>query len=165
VLSCAEMPLLQFFPRRCALALTLSAAVLVSSARGAPIGALVVDRAWTRPAPAGANDAGYLTITNRGRSADVLLTVATPVAKVASIHESRMVGAVMTMRPLRFVAIAAGATVSLHPGGIHLMLEHLNRPLEAGAQVPAILTFARAGRVRIQLRIGAGPSGATMPGM
>jgi hypothetical protein len=153
-----------FVPRRSALAATLSAAFLVSPAHGRAA-VLWIDQAWARPAPAGASDAGYLTITNRGRAPDVLIGVSVAASRAASIHQSRLVGGMMTMRPLRSVTIAPGATVRLEPGGLHLMLEHLKRPLTPGAQVPAILTFARAGRVRVQLQIGAGPPGAAMPGM
>jgi len=126
------------------------------------IRALTIDRAWTRPAAVGANGAGYLTITNRGNAADALISVATADASSASIHESRMVGQVMTMRPITALPIAAGASVSLRPGGLHLMFERLSRSLKVGESLPAVLTFARAGRVEVRFQVWAGPA---MPAM
>ncbi len=47
------------------------------------------------------------------------------------------------------IDIAAGATVSLQPGGYHLMLTGLKSPLTAGMHFPLTLTFAKAGRVTV----------------
>ena len=105
---------------------------------------------WTRPAAAGMNAAGYGAITNRGRAADRLIAAASPVASKVSIHESRSDHGVMSMRALSGVAVPAGSTVTLAPGGLHLMLEGLKRPLNAGGRVPITLTFVKAGAVRAE---------------
>ena len=122
--------------------------------------------AWTRPAAAGINGAGYLILTNRGRLADSLIGVSSPAAARGSIHRSAMAaGGVITMRDLPSLAIAPGATVKFAPGGLHLMLEGLKRPLKAGDTVPAVLTFARAGRVTVTFTVRAGAPDLSMPGM
>ena len=127
--------------------------------------ALRLEHGWTRPGATGANGAGYLTITNRGNAADTLIAATTPYATRTSIHQSAMVGQVMTMRTLRTLPIPPGAAVNLRPGGLHLMFERLNRPLKIGEEVPAVLTFARAGRVRVRFHVVVGPAGGAMPGM
>ena len=101
--------------------LVLALALLAAGA-SAPAPRLTVSGAWTRPAGAGMNGAGYLTIVNQGRNADRLIGAASPVAKTVSIHQSRQIGAMMTMRPMASIDVAGGARVSLAPGGLHLML-------------------------------------------
>ncbi len=137
----------------------------------APMGALAqppaiaVTGAWTRPAAAGLNAAGYLTIANKGAQADRLLGAASPVAATVTLHESRSVGGMMTMRPVAALAIPPGGSVALAPGRYHLMLEGLKRPLVSGQRAPLTLTFAHAGPVKIELEVRDGPPAPPMAGM
>jgi len=121
----------------------------------APAMPIAVVGAWIRPAQAGMNGAGYLTLVNRGRLADRLIAASSPVAAQVSLHRSLQVGGVMTMRAVPVLEVAAGARVSFAPGGLHLMLEGLRRPLTSGQSVPVSLVFARAGRVRATLTVAA----------
>ena len=124
-------------------------------------GDLAIDHPWSRPAGAGMNGAGYLKVTNAGKAADVLLAVETPVAARAEIHRGSSVGGVMRMTKLsRGLVVPAGATVVLAPGGNHLMLLKLKRPLKIGDKVPATLVFKRAGRVKVSFSVQAAPAGA-----
>ncbi len=154
------------FSRRVALAagfaLALAGAPVV---QGAVSGPLTVADAWTRPAAAGQTGAGYLSITNRGRAADRLIAATSPAAAAVSIHESRMVGSVATMRALNGAAIPGKATVAFRPGGLHLMLEGLRRPLKAGERVAVTLVFVRAGRRLVAFQVRDGPPAPAMPGM
>lgn len=132
----------------------------VGAARATPI---EVAGAWIRPAQAGMNGAGYMTLVNRGRLADRLIGASSPAAAQVSLHRSLEIGGVMTMRAVPVLDLGRGARVSFAPGGLHLMLEGLRRPLLPGQSVPVSLIFARAGRVRVTLivRVGA----PAMPGM
>ncbi len=144
------------------LAVGLASAVLTLGAAARPI---MVSGAWTRPAPAGGNAAVYLTLTNAGRAGDALTAVASPDAARASLHESRMVGQVMTMRALPSVAIAPGASARFLPGGRHVMVEALKRPLKAGGRLTLILTFQHAGAVRVSVPARAAAPPDPMAGM
>jgi len=95
----------------------------------------------------------YLAITNHGKSPDSLIAASSPAAARVEIHESRIVDGVARMRPLTQVAIAAGATVKIEPGGIHLMLVDLKSPLTAGKPVPLTLEFRGAGRITVNLSV------------
>ena len=64
----------------------------------------------------------YLSITNAGRKADLLIAVSTPIARKAEIHESRLVQGMVEMRPVASVACPPGVTVKIEPGGLHVML-------------------------------------------
>jgi periplasmic copper chaperone A len=116
-------------------------------------GALSIAGGWTRPTALGANGAGYLVIANRGAAAETLTGAASPLAVAVSIHQSRMQGSVMTMRAVATLTIPAHRSVSFAPGGYHLMLEGLKRPLKAGDKVPVTLTFARTGALRVLLDV------------
>ncbi len=119
-----------------------------------------LENAFTRSAPAGGVGAFYVTIVNTG-AADRLVAVASPVAGKAELHESVSVGGVMRMRGVADLAIPAGGTVKLAPGGYHVMLIALTQPLTVGQSVPVTLTFEKAGAV--EARASVAKPGAIAP--
>ncbi|MEC7761703.1 MAG: copper chaperone PCu(A)C [Pseudomonadota bacterium] len=99
---------------------------------------------------------GFMTITNTGDTDDRLIGAASEVADRMEIHEMAMDGDVMRMRELADgLAIPAGETVELKPGGYHLMFMDLSEPLVEGETVEVTLTFENAGEVVFPLSIGA----------
>ncbi len=130
-------------------------------------GGIEVRRPWTRPAQAGMNGVGYLTVTNVGTKAVKLAAVESPAAKSVTIHQSSMAGGVMSMRPVTGgLTIAPGATVAFAPGGYHLMLTGLTSAQTLGGKVPLTLVFDGGRRMRIDLSVEAGaPKVDPMAGM
>ena len=124
-------------------------------------GNLAVQRPWTRAAGQGATGAGFMDIANRGAAADRLLSASSPVARAAEMHTMVRDGEVMRMRHVEAIQVPAGQTVTLRPGGLHLMLVGLSRPLREGETVPVTLRFERAGEVRVDLAVQA--AGAREP--
>ena len=125
---------------------------------GAPVtvGDLEISGAFTRAtlpnAPVGG---GYFTITNKGAADDRLVSVSTPAAGTSQIHQMKMDGDVMKMNALPDgLVIPAGQSVSLEPGGYHLMFMDLTRPLVEGQSITVTLTFEKAGAVEVQVPIG-----------
>jgi len=118
-------------------------------------GDLVISSAWSRVTPAGAGvGAGYLTIANKGTSAERLVSFTTDLAGQPEVHEMTNEGGVMKMRPLtKGLVIPAGATVKLEPGGYHLMLLQLKKPLAAGQRFKATLVFEKAGPVEVEFEV------------
>ncbi len=110
-----------------------------------------------RPAAAGGVTAGYVTLTNRAGLPDRLTGASSPAAARVGLHESRMSGSMSSMRPLAFVAIAGHGAVAFAPGGKHLMIEGLRRPLRLGETVPITLDLDRAGSVRVRFQVRATP--------
>jgi len=144
--------------------LIAAALVAASSAHAAPTyrqGTLEVDWPWSRPAAAGMTGAGFMTLTNRGKAADTLVSVQSPVARKVEVHRSSMAGGVMSMQRQDRVAIPAGRTVTFGPGGYHLMLIGLVRPLKAGDRAPATLTFASGAKIKVVFAVGTGAAPAT----
>jgi hypothetical protein len=142
------------FSRRATLVSLLVLAVGAADARPAPNAPITIRQAWTRPTPAGMNAAGYLTIINASPFPDRLTSAASPAAAKVSLHQSRQQGGVMIMLAVPAVRAPARGQVNFAPGGYHLMLEHLARPLRLGQRVPVTLTFDRAGPVGAQLEVG-----------
>jgi copper(I)-binding protein len=70
-----------------------------------------------------------------------LVAAASPVAKIVEIHEMKMEGGMMKMNAVDKVALPAGKPVDLKPGGYHVMLMDLVKPLQDGDTVPLQLTF------------------------
>lgn len=119
------------------------------------LGDLVISSAFARAtlpnAPVGG---GYVTITNNGSTDDRLVGAESPVAGDVQIHEMIMDGDMMKMRELADgLPVPAGGTVTLKPGGLHLMFMQLREPLVEGGSVSVTLTFEKAGTVTVELGI------------
>jgi hypothetical protein len=69
------------------------------------------------------------------------------------IHESQLAGGIATMRAHEPLTVAAGASVELRPGGLHVMLHDLAHPLAVDEQVPLELLLAGGGRVALNARV------------
>jgi copper(I)-binding protein len=133
-------------------------AVLATPVLAAGAGPILITGAWTRPVASGQTDAGYLTITNSGKTADRLLSATSPRAGKIEMHLSAMVGDMSTMKPVAAgLALAPGQTVRFEPGGYHLMLEGLKSEEKLGGAVPVTLTFAKAGKIKVAFAVAAGP--------
>jgi hypothetical protein len=124
-------------------------------------GRLTLQHPWTR-ATTGQVGAGFVEIVNAGKAPDQLLSASSTAADKVEIHTMTMDNGIMRMRPLPGgIAVPAGKTASLKPGGNHIMLIGLKAPLVEGALVPLTLNFAKAGPVKVQLKVEA--AGATEP--
>lgn len=77
-----------------------------------------------------------------------LIGASTPAAGVVEIHNMKMENGVMRMFPVAGVDVPAGKSVKLAPGGYHVMMMNLRRPLTAGEKVPLTLTFELADKKR-----------------
>ena len=108
--------------------------------------ALTVEDAWIRATPAVDVAAAYLTLHNSGTRPVVVSAVRSPVAAAAMIHETTMVNGQSRMRAHEPLRIAPGETVRFAPGGLHIMLHTLARPLADGEEVPLLLLLDGGGQ-------------------
>lgn len=72
----------------------------------------------------------------------------------SSMHDSDgMTGesgsTMMGMKEVESIEIPAGESVTLEPGGFHIMLMDLKGQIEAGDTIPVTLTFEKAGTVEV----------------
>ena len=137
--------------------LVLLAAVGQSMAPAADYSAgdLQVREPWSRPTPPAASvGVVYFSVENRGRKADRLLGISSPVADKVEMHETRMHQGAVEMRAVTTVECPPGVTLKSEPGGLHVMLIGLIHPLVAGAKFPMALRFRDAGIIDVQVLVG-----------
>ena len=114
-----------------------AAAALLAIAASAHAQTTIKD-AWVRGTVAQQKASGafmHITSAQGGK----LLSVSSPVAGVAEIHEMAMQGDMMRMRAVPALELPAGKAVELKPGGYHLMLMDLKTSSSAGETVPLTL--------------------------
>ena len=119
-----------------------------------------VDESWARAMPlleegggGMTNSAVYLVVQNNGDAADWLRSAETSVASRVEVHESKMVDDVMRMRRIDGLEVPPRGTVELRPGGIHLMLLGLTRPLVEGEEFDLTLNFEGSGDLTVTVPI------------
>ncbi|MBI2255729.1 MAG: copper chaperone PCu(A)C [Proteobacteria bacterium] len=127
----------------------------LATAHEQKLGALVLHHAWSRATPAGAKTgAAYVKIENTGDTADQLLSVSADIAAMTEVHQMTMENDMMKMGPAGVVDIPPHGVVELKPHGLHIMLMGLKKPLTEGDTFPVTLTFAKAGKVDLQIVVG-----------
>jgi copper(I)-binding protein len=101
---------------------------------------VAISHAWARATAPGQDvGAAYLELKS---AIDLTLTKAeSPAASSVEVHKMSMKDGVMEMRMLETLELPAGQTVKLEPGGFHLMLFDLKKPLKAGENMRMTLHF------------------------
>ena len=124
-----------------------------------------VKDAWVRGTVEQQKASGaFMQITSS--SGGKLLSVSTPLAGVAEVHEMAMEGTTMRMRAVASLELPAGRAVELKPGGYHVMLMDLKQQLKAGDTVPlSLVVEGKDGkRETLQLQAPVRALGAPEPG-
>ncbi|MBL0373848.1 DUF1775 domain-containing protein [Rhizobium sp. KVB221] len=131
-----EMKAAEFSPVKVG-ALELSAAFIKAMTPGQPVGG------------------GFVTIANNGKTDDRLVSVSPASgADHVELHEMKVDGDVMRMRKLNDgIALPAGKTTEMKPGGLHMMFMGVKKPFMAGDTVKATFVFEKAGTVEIEIPV------------
>ena len=134
--------------------------LLASCDGGGPPDIQIAD-AWARETVAGqSGTAGYVTIANRGTGDDRLIGITARAPVTAMLHETSTRSGISSMRALpNGVAIPAGGTVSLKPGGGHVMISGLTAPLRQGDALKLTLRFERSGERPVDFKIAPAAAG------
>ena len=143
------------------LVLAAAIAAFVSApafAEDVQLGSLTISGAFAR-ASAGMAKAGggFMMIMNKG-DADKLIAASAEISEKTELHTHIMDGDVMRMRAVEHIDVPAKGHVELKPGGYHVMFIGLKHPLEEGQSVPVELSFEKAGKVTVDVKVG--PVGA-----
>lgn len=138
---------------------------LLASAHDYRVGELQIEHPWSRAMPPVApTAAAYFVVHNQGLEADRLLSVQTPVAAKAEMHEHMHADGLMKMQQVQNVAIPAGGAVKFEPMGYHVMLFGLQQQAKEGERFPLTLTFEKAGKVEVQVVVlTEAPAATTAP--
>ncbi len=97
--------------------------------------------------------AAYVTIANTGSVPDTLVGASSPVCRTTEVHEMIDVDGVKTMRSADHLPIPPSGSVSLKPGGTHIMLMNLKKSLRKKDSVDVVLHFARSGNVPLRMLV------------
>jgi copper(I)-binding protein len=101
---------------------------------------VVVSNAWVRATvPAQKATGAFMRL--QARTDSKLVAASSPVAGVVEVHEMAMEHEVMRMRQIRYLALPAGKSVELGPGGYHIMLLELKHQVREGDKVPLSLVI------------------------
>jgi copper(I)-binding protein len=118
------------------------------------VAAVTATDAWVRgTVPAQKTTGAFLTLESTEDAK--LVAVTTPAAKSAEIHESQQMQGMMHMHAVDEVPLPAGKRVELKPGGFHLMLVDLSKPLAEGDSVPLTLTIEDKHGKRTKVEVSA----------
>ncbi len=109
-------------------------------------------------APVGA---AFMTIDNHSDQADRLIGAQSPIAEVAELHAHIHVGDVMRMVKVDAIDLPAHGQLTLEPGGYHVMLINLKKPLVAGQTLPLTVAFEHAGTMDITVNIKSSDAGTS----
>lgn len=103
----------------------------------------------------GKTAAGYFAITNTGTTTDSLVAIRSALPR-SEVHQTTTdAQGVARMAPMAELALPPGATVTLEPGGMHVMFMGLDHPLAAGDHLAATLVFAKAGELPVDFHVEA----------
>ena len=137
----------------------LLAALLLGACAKAPEGKpdIKVEGAWARETIAGqTGTAAYMTIANSGQGEDRLLSVSAEPPVSAMVHQTTNEGGVSRMRPFEDgLPIAARKSVTLQPGGAHVMVMGVTAPLKPGDTLKLKLRFERSGEKSVDAPVTA----------
>ena len=131
----------------------IGAALTLASATAAHAQVTVKDP-WVRGTVASQKATGafmQLTTTEAVR----LVEAKSGAAKIVEIHEMRMEGDRMMMQAVPGLDLVPGKTLELKPGGYHVMLIDVVKPLNAGDKVPLTLVLEGKDKKRIQVDVSA----------
>ena len=119
-------------------------------------GQLAIAHPWSMELPPNAPTvAAYFVIKNGGADADRLLSVDSPIAGTAQLHEHVHQDGLMKMQQVDTVSIPANGTVTFAPMAYHVMLLDLKdrSTLTTGQRFPLILHFEKAGDVTVEVAV------------
>jgi len=113
-----------------------------SAAESGPADTIYATEPFARAVPPGQpNSAVFMQLSNAGDEDRALVAAASPAAEVVELHTHRMEDGMMKMRRIERIALPARETVTLQPGGLHVMLIGLTEQLQPGGEIAVTLTF------------------------
>ena len=146
-----------------------AAAIISQAAHAEPVAMgtvkspVTVSEIWVRPTvPGGDVSAAYMKI--KSSVLVKLIKVDSPAAGNIEIHNMNMKDGVMEMKAVDAIEVPANKMVALKPGGYHVMLMMLSKPINKGDNVPLKLTFEGADKKAFTIGVNAkagAPSDAT----
>lgn len=134
-------------PRRASRAVSTALVGLAAMTFAAPQmeaqqSSVVVRDAWVRETAAGRAVTGaFMILENTGTTARALVRGTTSVGDTLELHEMKRTDGMMSMAPVQRIEVPAKGETALRPGGYHMMLFGLKKPLVVNDTIQLTLTF------------------------
>jgi copper(I)-binding protein len=148
---------LVMFKKSCLISLFLLSSIGSLANLFADQSSINVTNGWVRETPPGArNAAAFLTLNNTGSTARTITDVQcqTTVAARCEVHEHiHNNGAMRMQKVLTPLNIPANGKLLFAPGGYHVMLLELTKPLLAGTTVELVFVFDDQSTYQAQLPV------------
>jgi periplasmic copper chaperone A len=135
------------------LAITLGSLLMSATMAQAVANNVSVAHGWLRFIVADRPAAGYFDLINSTDAAIKLIGASSPDCGQVMLHQSRNVNGVETMAPVQSLEVPAHESVSLGPGGYHLMCMSPNAKLSRGSSVPITLKFANGRAITVNFAV------------
>lgn len=127
----------------------------ISSSDKLTVAPILVSGQWARTSPMATDmGAAYMNITSAEDDELVGAKADMSIAMMTEVHEMVMGDdGAMKMQEVESIALTAGTPLELKPGGYHVMLMGLTKPLATGSTISVTLTFAKAGDVVVEVPV------------
>ncbi|MFB1489825.1 MULTISPECIES: copper chaperone PCu(A)C [unclassified Thiocapsa] len=133
------------------LAATFFTAISFAASFSALGAELSIGDPYARAVPPGQpNSAVFMSLENQTAENQALVGAESAVSEIVELHTHVEEGGMMRMRRIEKIEVPAGETVTLKPGGLHVMLIGLKQPLEPGDAVDLTLIFEDGSRKPVQ---------------
>ena len=125
------------------------------NAKSFVLGKLEISNAWARETPGRARTAAvYIErISNFGSKSDSLINIGSPLAAKTLIHETLVENSIAKMIHIEELKIPVGNSVTLKPGGLHIMMFDIKKKLVKGFNFPMVLKFKESGRITVIVEV------------
>jgi periplasmic copper chaperone A len=122
------------------ISLAATAAFTAQAQKSAAEPSLRVFDVWAKTTvPGGSVSAAYMHI--KSAKPLKLIKAESTIAKTVEIHDMKMKDGVMEMKAVEAIDIPANKLIDLKPGGLHIMLIKVVKPINKGDAIPLTLTF------------------------
>lgn len=109
---------------------------------------ILVANAWVQAMPLSqTTTAAYMVITNNSPKEAVVVSASSDIAGATEIHQMSDMNGMMNMAMVKVLHVPAQGKVTLQPGGFHIMLINLKKPVQKGDIVPITLHFQDGGSI------------------
>ena len=137
--------------------------LITAGARAGDAGTQVVDP-WVQAAPPSVKVlAAYMEIKNNGKKPLHLVSITSSDFGQVEIHRSVMHGNMVHMEQQKELVIPPNGSVTLKPGGTHLMLMKPRKALNTGDTIPIVLFFKNGEKISTTATVRSGPTEEASP--
>jgi periplasmic copper chaperone A len=132
----------------------LAAALLASLSMATQGAEMAIGDPYARAVPPGQpNSAVFMSLENRSDQDQALVAAESDVSEIVELHTHVEEEGMMRMRQIEKIDVPAGETVTLQPGGLHVMLIGLQQALEPGQTIDLNLVFEDGSRIPVQATV------------